>query len=218
MAQNLNQNGDYRRYHNHRQSFFRRSNVLVDIRIRLKEAKGLPESQIGNDIESKELGFAAKVDSFLFCGVVFQEGDEGENILVNLRLKILNFSASILEMREPACQQSGASRNNHTVFEMEQLRRSVAKLRTPAAILDRSLKCSSSSRHDRMLLLAGSKRIPSYQSERRYSVLTPRICFMKSGSDVIRSLGPTRAMEPIGRRCQLACALKQNSVLARGND
>lgn len=68
--------------------------------------------------------------------------------------------------------------------------------RTPADILDRSLKCSSSSLHERMLLLAGSKRIPSYQGERRYSVRTLRMCFMRSGSSVRRSLGLMRAIEP----------------------
>ncbi len=67
---------------------------------------------------------------------------------------------------------------------------------TPAAILDLSSACFSSSICDSTLSLVGSNRMPMYQSERRYGDRTANILRITAGSSVTRSLGPMRARDP----------------------
>lgn len=73
-------------------------------------------------------------------------------------------------------------------------------MRTPAAILERNSVCAFSSRVDRQLSEVGLNRMPSYQLDRRYSVLTLHMCLTKAGSSVTRSFRPTRVIVPEGER------------------
>ena len=70
--------------------------VVEKVLVRGEEAKRIAEGKIGDDIHCEELGFSAEVECLAFGYVPLDQVNEGEDIIVNSLLKILNFFAGIL--------------------------------------------------------------------------------------------------------------------------
>lgn len=155
----------------------------------------MAEGDVGDDVEGEVLRFAGKVKDAVLRDVgLVEKVDEVEEVLVDARFEVVDFSARVLVLTETDYVRGLVGSG---VEEEKEEEEGVAvglvwKGLTPGASFALYLVWRSLSRMVRMLSRSGLKRIALYQSDFWYGDWTRSICLKNAGSLVMRSSGLTR--------------------------